>query len=219
MASLPVYDKAGKEVGKYEIDPDQIAPEINRQLLHDAVIMYQANRRQGSHRTKNRSEVSGTSKKMYRQKGTGNARAGAKRSGVRRGGGHIFAIRPRDYSYRLPKKALRAATRMAIAGKIRDNEVVVVDGLAMDQPRTKEIATLLDGIGIGGKSALITTGVHDQAVYKSARNIQRVTVSAVSDLNAYSVIRPHRVVMTREAIDAIKNGTANSGAGEKGGEE
>ena len=113
MATLPVYDQTGKEVGSYEIDPAEIAPSINRQLLHDAVAMYQANLRQGTHRTKTRAEVKGSRKKMYRQKGTGNARAGHRMSGIRRGGGHMVTIRPRDYSYRLPRKALQTATRMA----------------------------------------------------------------------------------------------------------
>src|SRR6056297_1541569 len=104
MVSLTVYNRTGGEVGSVEVDVDAIASVINKQLLHDAVVMYQANQRQGTHRTKSRAEVSGSTKKMYRQKGTGNARAGSKRSGVRRGGGHIFARRNRDYSYRMPKK-------------------------------------------------------------------------------------------------------------------
>ena len=107
MVSLPVYNRSGDKVGDYEIDPAELAPEINKQLLHDAVVMYQANLRQGSFGSKSRGMVSGSTKKMYRQKGTGNARAGSRRSGVRRGGGHIFAKRPRDFSYRLNKKALQ----------------------------------------------------------------------------------------------------------------
>ena len=140
MVSLPVYDAAGSKVGDYEIDPAEIAPSINTQLLHDVVVMYQASARQGSHKTKTRSEVAGANKKMYRQKGTGNARAGSRRSGIRRGGGHIFAKRPRDYSYRLNKKAIRAATRMAIAGKIQDEQVVVIQDLAFDEPKTAQMA-------------------------------------------------------------------------------
>ena len=105
MADLAVFDRTGNKVGTYSISPAEIAPRINRQLLHDAVVMYQANARQGSHKTKTRGEVAGSTKKMYRQKGTGHARAGSRRSGIRRGGGHIFARRPRDYSYRMPRKA------------------------------------------------------------------------------------------------------------------
>jgi len=204
MASLPVYDKTGKEVGKYEIDPADIASSINKQLLHDVVVMYQASRRQGSHQTKTRSEVAGSTKKLYRQKGTGNARAGSRRSNIRRGGGHGFAKRNRDYSYRLPKKAVRLATRMAMAGKIQDEQVLVLDSLSMETPQTKEIVGLLKALDLQGKSALITTAENDAAVYKSARNIQRVEVSRVSDLNALAILRPHRVLITRDAMDAFK---------------
>ena len=107
MPKLTIYDRKGKKVGTYNVEPTDFAPRINKQLLHDAVVMYQANMRQGSHQTKSRGMVAGSTKKMYRQKGTGNARAGSKRSGIRRGGGHIHRIHNRDYSYRLPRKALQ----------------------------------------------------------------------------------------------------------------
>ena len=204
MASLPVYDKSGKEVGKYEINPDDLAKSINKQLLHDVVVMYQANARQGSHRTKSRSDVAGTTKKMYRQKGTGNARAGSCRTNVRRGGGHAFARDNRDYSYKLPRKAVRLATRMAMAGKIQSEQVVVIDDLSMDQPQTKQIAGLLKALDLQGKSALIATADHAPNVYKSARNIQRVSVSRQTDLNAFEILRPHRVLITKDALDAFK---------------
>src|SRR6266481_3155240 len=125
MASIPIFNKSGAEVGKYEIDAETIAPKISQQLLHDVVVMYQASARQGTHRTKDRSDVAGTTKKMYRQKGTGNARAGSRRAPQRRGGYHVFALRPRDYSYRLPRKAVQAATRMAIARKLQTQDIVV----------------------------------------------------------------------------------------------
>ncbi len=204
MASLPVYDKTGKEVGKYELAPTELASSVNKQLLHDVVVMYQANRRQGSHKTKTRSEVAGSTKKLYRQKGTGNARAGSRRSNIRRGGGHGFAKRNRDYSYRLPRKAVRLATRMAMAGKIDSNQVLVLDALPMESPQTREIAGLLKALDLQGKSALIATAENDTAVYKSARNIQRVEVSRVADLNALAILRPHRVLITRDALDAFK---------------
>ncbi len=216
MVSLPVYDAAGKEVGKYDIDPDAIASSVNNQLLHDVVVMYQANQRQGSRKTKSRAEVSGSTKKMYRQKGTGNARAGSKRSPIRRGGGHAFALRPRDYSYRLPRKAVRLATRMAIAGKIRDAQVGVLDGFALSEPKTSAVARMLRAIGCEGKSALIATAGHDPVIYRSARNISRVDVSAVADLNALLVLRPGKVLFTREALDWIRESmTASSSAKEQ----
>ena len=205
MASLPVFDVSGKEIGKYEIDPTEIAATVNRQLLHDVVVMYQANARQGSHKTKNRSEVAGNRKKMYKQKGTGNARAGSRASNIRRGGGHAFAIRNRDYSYRLPRKAIRLATRMALAGKIQDEQVVVLDSLSMDAPKTSVVAKMLKGMGLEGSTALITTAVHSPNVYKSARNVPGVEVLQAADLNALAILRPQRMVIEKAAIDQLKN--------------
>jgi len=209
MTSLPIYDMAGTQVGTYEIDPSAIAATINKQLLHDAVVMYQANLRQGTHSAKTRAEVSGHKKKMYRQKGTGNARAGGKRTNIRRGGGVGHTIKPRDYSYRLTKKAVKLATRMAIASKIHDNEVVVVDKFNFDVPKTKQVASLLKKIGLGESTTLIATAGQDQMVYMSARNIEGVTVSTVRDLNALSVLKPRRMVFTKDALDQIKDGTFN----------
>jgi len=208
MASLPVYDSSGAEVGKYEIDPTDIAATINKQLLHDVVVMYQASRRQGTHKTKSRAEVAGSKKKMYRQKGTGNARAGMRRTNIRRGGGHAFARSNRDYSYRLPRKAVRAATRMAIAGKIQDGEVKIVDGLSMDAPKTSAVAKMLKGIGLDGRRTLLATAGYAPVVYRSARNIQGVTVMEAGDLNALAVLESHCLLLTREAMDSIKENAA-----------
>jgi large subunit ribosomal protein L4 len=204
MASLPIFNKSGKEVGKYDIDPAQIAPRISQQLLHDVVVMYQANQRQGTHRTKDRSDVAGTTKKMYRQKGTGNARAGSRRAPQRRGGYHVFALRPRDYGYRLPKKAVQAATRMAIAKKLQAEEVVVIDELVMKEPKTKEVAAILKALNLHETSTLIAVAAHDANVYKSARNIDRVTISPVAELNALAILTPRRMLVTKAALDAIK---------------
>ncbi|MCO6458393.1 MAG: 50S ribosomal protein L4 [Pirellulaceae bacterium] len=220
MATLPVYDRSGKEVGSYEIDPAEIAPRISRQLLHEAVVMYQANLRQGTFRSRSRGEVSGSTKKMYRQKGTGNARAGSRRSGIRRGGGHIFAKRPRDFSYRLPKKAVRAATRMAIASKIQDQQLVVIDDLSFAQPRTREMAEILRALKLGQLSTLVATADHDVNVYKSARNIRGVTVAPVSELNALAVLAPRRMLVTRAALDRIRSASAaGNGSQRAGGED
>ncbi|MBX3411782.1 MAG: 50S ribosomal protein L4 [Pirellulales bacterium] len=204
MVSLPVFDRAGKEVGRYEFDPAEFAPRINKQLLHDAVVMYQANLRQGSFRSKSRAEVAGSTKKMYRQKGTGNARAGSRRSGVRRGGGHIFAKRPRDFSYRLPRKMLQAATRMAVASKLRSQQVTVIDDLSFSTPRTKDMAAIIKALKLEGGSLLVTTAAHDANVYRSARNIARVSVSPAAELNALDVLSPRRMLVTKAALDALR---------------
>jgi large subunit ribosomal protein L4 len=209
MASLQIVDRTGREVGKYDIDPDVLAPKINKQLLHDVVVMYQSNLRLGTAKSKSRAEVRGSTKKMYRQKGTGNARAGSRRSGVRRGGGHIFAKRPRDWYFRLPRKAVQAATRMALASKIADGQVTVIDDLSFAAPKTKEMATIIKAVGCGNLSLLVTTAAHDPNVYKSARNIDQVEVSPVGDLNAYVVLRPHRLLVTKAALDVIKSRSAD----------
>ena len=204
MTTLPVYDMSGAKVGDYEIDPQVLAPKVSKQLLHDVVVMYLANQRQGSNKTKTRGEVSGSTKKMYKQKGTGNARAGSKRSGVRRGGGHINARQPRSYYYRLPRKAIQAATRMAIASKISAGSVVVVDQIKMDSPKTKLLAAALKAMGLEGQTKTLAIGGLDRNVYLSGRNIEGLVISPVADLNALTVLRPKKLIMTREALDWIK---------------
>ncbi len=202
--NLAVYDIAGKQVGSYEIDPAELAPKVSKQLLHDAIVMYQANQRQGTQKTKTRGEVAGSTKKLYRQKGTGNARAGARRSGTRRGGGHIFAKRPRDFGWRMPRKALQAATRMALAAKIADDEVKLVQALPVAAPKTAVVAKLLKTLGLGEKTVLVAPEGHDANLWKSARNIAGVSVSPVAELNAWSILRPRSIVMTTAAIDAFR---------------
>ncbi len=204
MVTLPVYDRNGAEVGKVDIDPAAIAPKISKQLLHDAVVMYQSNLRLGTKRTKGRGEVSGSTKKMYRQKGTGNARMGSKRTPQRRGGGHAMQLRPRSFYYRMPKKAIKAATRMAMASRLVGGAVVVVDKLDMAAPKTKELYTLLKALGLAGQTTLVATAEHAPNVYMSGRNIPGLTVSKVADLNALLLMRPKRVLLTKSAVEAIK---------------
>jgi len=205
MTTLPIYDMTGTQVGDYEIDPQMIAPRVSKQLLHDVVVMYLANQRQGSNKTKSRGEVSGSTKKIYKQKGTGNARMGAKRTPVRRGGGHANARQPRSYYYRLPRKAVQAATRMAIAAKISSGSVIVVDKFAMDAPKTKTLALAFKAIGLEGLTKTFATNGLDKNLYLSGRNIAGLTISPVSDLNALIILRPRKLVMTKDALDWLKS--------------
>jgi large subunit ribosomal protein L4 len=210
MPKLNVHDAKGKKVGTYTIEPTDLAPRISKQLLHDAGVMCQANLRQGSHKTKNRHEVSGSTKKMYRQKGTGNARAGHRMSGIRRGGGHMKQIHPRDYSYSLPRKALQLATRMALAAKVEDDRIVLIDKLEFDAPKTRDMAGIIKTLGCSDGSLLVTTAGYDVNVYKSARNISRVSVAPAKDLNAFSVLSARRLLMTTAALDALKSSAATA---------
>lgn len=208
MPKLTIHDRKGAKVGTYDVEPEDFAPSINKQLLHDAVVMYQANLRQGTHKSKTRGEVSSSRKKMYRQKGTGNARAGHRTSGVRRGGGHIFARRPRDYSYRMPRKALQLATRMALASKIADDELVIIDDLAFAAPKTRDMTAIIRSLGCDDNSLLVATSDLDANVYKSARNIPRVDVSPATDLNALSLLSAKRLLVTKAALDQLKESAA-----------
>jgi len=215
MISVPIQDVSGAEVGTYEFPPEDLAPRINKQLLHDVVVMYQANRRVGTVRTKSRSMISGTSKKMYRQKGTGRSRAGSVRSPIRRGGGHTFAKVPVDHGYRLPKKAVRAATRMALLSKFQDGQVTLLDELSIVEPKTKRVAEILAALGLSGVSCLIVTAVppetaEDDAVlytgniWRAARNIPEVWVTRASDLNAYDLLHQRQLVITTTAVDGLR---------------
>lgn len=202
--NIAVYDMSGKQVGSYEIDPAELAPRVSKQLLHDAVVMYQANQRQGTQKTKTRGEVAGSTRKLYKQKGTGNARAGARRSGTRRGGGHIFAKRPRDFGWRMPRKALQQATRMALASRIADDEVKLIDTLSVAAPKTSVVAGMLKKLGLADGSVLVAPEKHDANLWKSARNIDGVSVAPVADLNAWSILRSRSILMTTGAIDAFR---------------
>src|SRR5215471_16649516 len=148
MLTLNVYNRQGDSVGTVEVDPAEFGGEINRQLLHYVVVMYLANQRSGTHSTLRRGEVAGSTRKLFRQKGTGNARVGPRRSNKRRGGGTAKGPKPRDYEYHLPKKAVRSATRMAILSKLQDQEAVIIDELAVTgpTPKTKDVATILQAL-------------------------------------------------------------------------
>src|ERR687884_513146 len=136
MLSLDVYNRQGETVGKVEIDPAEFGGKVNKELLHEVVLMYLANQRAGTHSTLRRGEVAGSTKKLFRQKGTGNARVGTRRTNKRKGGGTAKGPKPRDYEYHLPKKAVRSATRMAVLSKLQDNEAIVLDDLSVagEQP-------------------------------------------------------------------------------------
>jgi large subunit ribosomal protein L4 len=208
--SLSVFNAQGQSVGTVEVDPAELGGKINKQLLHEVVLMYLANRRAGTHSTLRRGEVSGSTKKLFRQKGTGNARVGPRRTNKRRGGGTAKGPKPRDYEYHLPKQAVRAATRMAILSKLQDQETVVIDELKLPEIKTQQVAEILGALNLDGASCLIGLGASDidaeKRVYKSARNIRGVAVAPAKDFNAYDVLKPKRLLLTRAALqELVKN--------------
>ena len=232
MLTVPIYDKTGTKVGEESIDPADFGGQVNKQLLHDVVVMHLANRRVGTVNTRGRADVAGSGKKLFRQKGTGNARAGSKRTNKRKGGGSAFARRNRDYSYTMPKKAVRAAIRMAILSKFQDGQALVIDGLASSdpaaKPKTKAVALALKAIlrpditetekevakdetktaarrrTLHARSILIGTPALDTHLYRSARNLEGVKVAPVAEFNTYDVLRQRYLVLTRESLAALK---------------
>jgi large subunit ribosomal protein L4 len=204
MLSLNVFNRQGEPVGTVEVDPQEFGGKINRQLLHDVVIMHLANQRAGTHSTLRRGEVAGSTKKLFRQKGTGNARVGTRRTNKRRGGGTAKGPKPRDYEYHLPKQAVRAATRMAILSKFQDQEALVIDELSFPEVKTKPMAAILKALKLDGATCLVGTAGHDPVIYKSARNIRGVEVAPASQLNAYTVLKQKRLLLTRAALEELR---------------
>jgi len=212
MLTLNVYNRQGETVGTVDVDPADFGGTINRQLLHDVVIMHLANQRAGTHSTLRRSEVAGSTKKLFRQKGTGNARVGPRRTNKRRGGGTAKGPKPRDYEYHLPKKAVRAATRMAILSKFQDQETIVLDDLSLTEIKTKQVETLLKALKLQGTTCLVGTADYDKNLYLSSRNIPEVEVMPASQFNAYTVLRQKRLVLTRAALEELRKGPAAKAA-------
>src|SRR4051812_34251286 len=204
MLTLNVYNRQGDAVGTVEVDPADFGGKVNKQLLHDVVLMHLANQRAGTHSPRRRSEGAGSTKKLSRQKGTGTARVGPRRTNKRRGGGTAKGPKPRDYEYHLPKKAVRAATRMAVLSKFQDQEAVVVDDLALPEAKTKQMVGVLKALKLKGTSCLLGTAGYDATVYKAARNIAGVEVQPTSEFNAYTVLKRKRLVLTRAALDELR---------------
>ena len=208
MLTLNVYNRQGDSIGTVQVDPAEFGGAVNKQLLHDVVLMHLANQRAGTHSTLRRGEVAGSTKKLFRQKGTGNARVGPRRTNKRRGGGTAKGPKPRDYEYHLPKKVVRAATRMAILSKFQDNEALILDELTLGDVKTKQVAGLLKALKLQDTTCLVGTKDYDKNLYLSARNIPKVKVLPASQFNAYTVLRQKRLLLTRAALDELRQGAA-----------
>ena len=199
---LSVYDKQGQSVEEVEFDESCLGKFVNYKLLHTAVMMYEANLRQGTVKTKNIREVQGKSAKPYKQKGTGRARMGRVRRFGSRHGGTAFGPRPRDFSMVMPRHAKRLALKSALLGKFRDNEVTVVRDLDVAAPKTKEVASALKNLKVNS-GCLVIVPKYDDRLLKSCRNLPQTDLSVLSDLNAYSVLRRKQLIFTKAALEAL----------------
>jgi len=204
MIDVAVYNKDGKELESLQVDEGVFGGVVRYRLLKQAIVMYHANKRVGTAATKSRGMVKGSTAKLFRQKGTGNARVGNARTGKRVGGGVTFAKKARDFGKDMPKKQRRLAMNSAILSKLQDGSVVVVDELNFDAPKTKDFVSILLNLKID-RSCLVTTKEQDNNVYKSARNITKVAVIKVADLNAGDICNRQKMLITKEAFETLIN--------------
>jgi large subunit ribosomal protein L4 len=203
MPKLNVINVSGENVGEIELSESIFGIEVNQSVLHETVKNYLANQRQGTHSAKTRSEVRGGGKKPFRQKGTGRARQGTIRAPHFVGGGVAFAKKPRDYSYKLPRKVKRLAMKSALSSKVLNNEMIVLDQLAMDAPKTKNMMNILGSVK-AEKKALILMSEKDENVIKSASNLPGVETALVSTMNVYQILNHTSLIMTKAAVEKIE---------------
>lgn len=203
MPKVALLNQTGSQVGDIELNDLVFGIEPNESVLFDAVVSQRASLRQGNHKVKNRSEVAGGGRKPWKQKGTGRARQGSIRSPQWRGGGVVFGPTPRSYSYKLPKKVRRLALRSALSSAVANENLMVLEGLAFDAPKTKEFTKLVTDLSIG-KKALFVTADLDENVALSARNIKGMTVVPANGINVLDLLGHDKVVMTKGAVEKIE---------------
>lgn len=202
MPKVAIYNISGDKVSEIELSDDIFGVEVNEYVMHEVVKNQLANRRQGTQSAKTRAEVRGGGRKPWRQKGTGRARVGSIRSPIWIGGGVTFAPKPRDYSYRLPKKVRKLAMKSALTSKVNNDEMIVLDKLNMTVPKTKEMVDILKNLNAG--KALIVTDEKNEAVVKSARNIPGVKTVLVNTLNVYDILKYDKFIITKDAVQKVE---------------
>lgn len=203
MIEIPVYNQSGDKVSSLQVDETKLGgPELNASLLKQALVMYHANQRQGTVRTLARGEVAGSTRKLYKQKGTGNARTGGIRNPIKVGGGHAKQKRPKDWRQAMPKKARRLARNQAVLSKIRSDDLRVLDGISLESPKTKVVASLFKKLGLD-RSVLVALDAANPVVEKSARNIDRTTLTTVAQLNAWDILRNRKLLITKAGLEQL----------------
>ncbi|UYM81035.1 50S ribosomal protein L4 [Heyndrickxia coagulans] len=203
MPKVALYNQNGSQVGEVELNDAVFGIEPNEHVLFEAIIMQRASLRQGTHKVKGRSEVRGGGRKPWRQKGTGRARQGSIRSPQWRGGGTVFGPVPRSYSYKLPKKVRRLAIKSALSSKVKENNILVLDALSFDAPKTKDFIAVLKNLSVDKKALVVTDGLNEN-VELSARNIPGVTVVEATGVNVLDVVNHDQLIMTKSAVEKVE---------------
>lgn len=202
MASVKVYNIEGKEVGSIELNDAVFGVQINEHLMHMAVVNRLANKRQGTQSAKTRSEVRGGGRKPWRQKGTGHARQGSIRAPQWKGGGVVFAPKPRDYSFKMNRKEKSAAVKSALTSRVAENKIYVMDAINLDEFKTKKVKAMLDALKV--EKALIVLDKKDEKVIFSARNIPAVRTALFNTINVYDILKYDTLVITKDAVAQIE---------------
>lgn len=202
MPTVDLYNREGQKVGDMQLSDNVFAVEVNESVLHQVVVAQLANKRQGTQSAKTRAEVSGGGKKPWRQKGTGRARQGSIRAPQWIHGGIVFAPKPRDYRMAIPKTMKRVAMKSALTSKVNDNNIIVLEGLQLEAPKTKEIVKMINAFE--AKKPLIVVPATDEVVYKSVRNIEGAMVIPVNNLNVYDILKHDKFIITKEAVAKIE---------------
>jgi len=203
MPKALLYNMQGSQIGEIELSENVFGQEVNKYVLHQVVVNYLANQRQGTQSTKTRAEVAGGGRKPWRQKGTGRARHGSIRSPQWTKGGVALGPKPRDYSYKLNKKVKKLAMKSALSAKAQEGNIYVIDNLTLDEIKTKKIVSLLNGLGVKEKALLVTLEKNEN-VYLSARNIKGVDTSFVGMLNVYDVLNHDKFIVSQDAVNKIE---------------
>lgn len=202
MPTVGVFNKEGKKVADMELNESVFATEVNEYALHQVVVALLANKRQGTQSTKTRSEVRGGGIKPWRQKGTGRARQGSIRAPQWIKGGIVFAPKPRDYRMAVPKSMRKVAMKSALTSKVQDEQMIVLDELNFEAPKTKNVVEMLKALEV--KKALIITAESNEAVYKSARNIEGVSIMPANNINVYDLLKFEKLIITKDAVSKIE---------------
>ena len=202
MIDLPIFDQTGQKVESFQVDEAKLGGEVRKNLLKQALVAYHTNQRQGTVQTLARGEVAGATRKVFRQKGTGNARTGGIRNPIKKGGGHAKQKRPKDWRQALSKKSKRLARNNAILLKMQSNDIRVLNDLKLPEPKTKHMAGVLKALGID-RTCLLAINGRDESVERSARNLDRTTLTTISQLNAWEIVKNRTLLMTKAGLEQI----------------
>jgi large subunit ribosomal protein L4 len=202
MIDVPVFDQTGKQLETFQVDEAKLGGEVKKNVLKQAIVAYHANQRQGTVQTLARGEVAGATRKVFRQKGTGNARTGGIRNPIKKGGGHAKQKRPKDWRQAMPKQFRRVARNSALLMKLQSNDIRVVNEIKLPEPKTKHMVQIYKALGID-RTCLLAINGRDENLVRSARNLGRTTLTTVQQLNAWEILKNRTLLLTKSGLEQL----------------